>query len=729
MNKKNSWLYLFIAFFSISSLFTAYDILSNGLTKTTILDEFEKNDPVLVQYNSYKKHFDYEKEITLIVNKKNNSELSITDIEYINKKVSNKLTTFNGIKKYTRLENIKIPSFDQKAQVVSTISLLDKETNTINLSQYNKLKGLKSFESFPLSKNKKSYLIHIELKEMERSKVMLQTKNLFKYLRDFNRGSELEMSIIGVEPFRYSIYDEVFRGYLILLPIILILIFIVSFFIFKNFESVIIIFTTLGFSFISTASFIYLIDRSFSPFSSFSLLFVFVVGTSDIIHLLTDIRLSKSLRASLINIYKPCLLTSLTTFIGLFSLIFSPFKTLQNFGIYGSIGIFVCFLVTFHILPHILEFKIFSKPVSKLINSQEKQKKFNSNFIMKMISFPKTILFLSLGLITVFIYSSFQVKFEDDFYRKFKSNHPISIAISKIQKDFGHLGSIDLFIKKPMLEEKAFKNLLKKINQLTEVKSINSSLDLKNDLEILIKDSEISNKLYGYLPLLELPFSYSSKLNPDFERVIIQLSNLSVHTVLTAQEKVQALINKMEINKQDSIRLSGFSLLRTHFVNTLKNSYLFSLKLSFILIFIVFLIYFKSIKFALIAMLPNIAPILAITATMGHFGITADMNLPLICSIALGLCVDDTIHFLHQFKEYRTKGDSITDSIDQSISKVGLALITTSVLLSISLLVFSFGKIQLFSQLGFFMTICAFVALFFDLIVLPVIISLTIKDE
>jgi predicted RND superfamily exporter protein len=707
----------------------AYDISSNGLKKSTIFDEFSKNDPQLIKYNSYKKHFDYEKEITLIISKNDNSVFSIHLVQELNNAIKERLKQYKGIKRFTTLEDIKVPSYNSKQKIVTTLSLINQHDKKVNLQVFDKIKELKTFKTFPLSKNKKSFLIHIELKDLNRNQIMLQTKELFKYLREFNQQSKYKMSIIGVEPFRYSIYDEVFRGYIILLPIILLLIFIVSFILFRNIESIVILFMTLGFSFISTASIIYFIDRYFSPFSSFSLLFVFVVGTSDVIHLLTDIRISKSLKSSIKNIYTPCLITSLTTFIGLFSLIFSPFNTLQNFGIYGSIGIFVCFVVTFHILPSVLELSFLKNTKKKIITSQISHKKFDPVFIKKVIRYSKSIIFLSIALLIIFLVNTAKVKFEDDFYSKFKPGHPISIAITKIQKDFGHIGSIDLFINKAFLEEDIFHNFLNKIQSFDEIKAINSSLDFKSDLNLLIKNNEVATKLYSYHPMLELPFSYSSNLNPDYERVIIQLSNLSMQTVLSAQKKIQGLINKIEINKNQTIKLSGFSLIRTHFVNTLKNSYLFSLKMSFILIFIVFLFYFKSLKIALIAMLPNIIPVLAITATMGSFGIAADMNLPLICSIALGLCVDDTIHFLHNFNAYRDQKYSINESIIKTIEKVGLALITTSVLLSISLLVFSFGKIQLFSQLGIFMTVCAFMALFFDLIVLPVILKLSLKER
>ena len=726
MNKNNFWVYSLIIIFSTTTLFTFFDIIVNGLTKTTLLDEFDKSDPVLIKYKEFTKHFDYEKEISLIINKTNNQDLSFNDLEELNDHISSKLSLFRGISYYSKLEDIKVPRFDQTLQRVFTEQIYDKNLKKINKELWHKLRKLNSFSNYPLSKNKKSYLIKITLKQMPRSDIMLETKNIFKMIKEFNKNDKFHMSVIGVEPFRHSIYDEVFRGYLILLPIILVLIFIICFFIFKNLDSILLIFLTLGFSFGTTASLIYTIDRHFSPFSSFSLLFVFVIGTSDIIHLLADLRESKSIELSLKNIYRPCLITSLTTFIGLFALIFSSFNTLQNFGLYGSIGIFVCFIITFHILPTLLDSRFLMKFKKRILSTQLKQKNINIQFLEKLINKPKTILSFTSLLIFTLVLNTLNIRFEDDFYKKFKPDHPISTAIEKIQKDFGHIGSIDLLIDKSSLGEKSFKLFLKKVESIPQVMSIKSSQSLKDDLKVLIKETSISNKLYSYHSLINLPFSFASKLNPQKERIIIQLADLSVETVIEAKRKIEQIIIKNKLSESHIIEVSGFSLIRTHFVNTLKNSYLTSLQISLILIFIVFLIYFKDTKIATLAMLPNLVPVLSITAIMGYFNISADMNLPLICSVALGLCVDDTIHFLHQFKLNTSKGLPVSESITQALKKVSLALITTTVILSASLLIFSFGKIQLFSQLGILMTVCALVALFFDLIVLPILIKKTI---
>ena len=132
---------------------------------------------------------------------------------------------------------------------------------------------------------------------------------------------------------------------------------------------------TLGFSFISLASVLYFFQNSISAFSSFSLMFVFIIGTSDIIHLFSRaIEICRESKTSFVEglyksrdeLIKPCFLTTITTIVGLLSLVFSPFKTLHQFGVNGCVGMALCFIMTFYILPELLkslEFK--AKVVTK----------------------------------------------------------------------------------------------------------------------------------------------------------------------------------------------------------------------------------------------------------------------------------------------------------------------------------------------------------------------------
>lgn len=714
MNQKRIVIFSLASFFLIVSCYAAYNILVHGLERPTLLDEFSQDDPVLIQYQTYRKHFNYEKEISLIIHKKSQTPFELDELSQLDKVLTTHFQTRTYLADFSRLDKIQLPTYNEQDQTFSTRPL--KFAGKIDKEVFAQMKSLSLFKDYPVSSNLNSYLLHLTLKETDRREIFTAMQDIFHFIRSFNKSTSFNMSIVGVEPFRYSIYDEVYRGYFILLPLILFLIILLGLYIFRNFDALFIIFTTLIFSFSTTASIIYLIDGKFSPFSSFSLLFVFVVGTSDIIHLLTDLRQSKSIPASIRSLYYPCFLTSLTTFIGLASLVFSPFQTLFAFGLYGVIGIFVCFVTTFHILPEILKLNIFSSSVNRLILSQQKLKRLNPSPFLRIIKKSKTVLLLSLIFGFLIMIPASRVKFEDDFYKKFTSDHPISQAIEQIQTDFSSLGTIDLFLPKDLLESPQLFHFLEQVESLPEVLEILSSLNVKADLKKLINNTEITARIYGHQALFYSPYGFISQKDPDKQRVIVKLQNFSVETVKEAQAKIQTLLKELGLAK---IEVSGFSLLRTHFANMLKKSYLDSLILSFLFIFITFVISFKSFKYATLAMLPNLIPVLTIVAVMGFFQVSADINLPLICSVTLGLCVDDTIHFFSHYQQKLVEGYSVLESITQALVKVGLALVTTSLFLSATLLVFTLGKIQLFSQIGIFLTISSIVALIFDLIVFP----------
>ena len=106
-----------------------------------------------------------------------------------------------------------------------------------------------------------------------------------------------------------------------------------------------------------------------------------------------------------------------------------------------------------------------------------------------------------------------------------------------------------------------------------------------------------------------------------------------------------------------------------------------SLIAAVVLIFVMMLVLWKKVSYAVLTMLPNLSPILVIFIMMGIFGIWLDMATAMIASVAIGIAVDDTIHLFHAYKKRIDKGCSVVYSIVQSYYKTGRALIVTTIIL------------------------------------------------
>jgi len=130
-----------------------------------------------------------------------------------------------------------------------------------------------------------------------------------------------------------------------------------------------------------------------------------------------------------------------------------------------------------------------------------------------------------------------------------------------------------------------------------------------------------------------------------------------------------------------------------------------------------------------VSMVPNLLPILVVLGVMGATGIRIDFFTMLTGSVAIGLAVDDTIHFLHNFyREFDVTGDA-REAVRRTLETTGQALLTTSVVLSIGFGVFmlaSMPTLQLFGMITVMAILLAFTA---DIVVAPALVTLVTRHR
>jgi predicted RND superfamily exporter protein len=151
-------------------------------------------------------------------------------------------------------------------------------------------------------------------------------------------------------------------------------------------------------------------------------------------------------------------------------------------------------------------------------------------------------------------------------------------------------------------------------------------------------------------------------------------------------------------------------------VNNLLQSIIFAI----ISIAALMAVLFYSFRMVVVSMIPNIIPMIVTAGIMGWFGIPLKPSTLLIFSIALGITVDNTIHFLAHYRhELRAKKHDLKECVAISIRETGLSIIYTSVILFFGFIVFVFSDFGGTQALGYLSAITYFVALFTNLILLP----------
>jgi predicted RND superfamily exporter protein len=182
-----------------------------------------------------------------------------------------------------------------------------------------------------------------------------------------------------------------------------------------------------------------------------------------------------------------------------------------------------------------------------------------------------------------------------------------------------------------------------------------------------------------------------------------------------------------EFGTNANVSFTGISILLASIMEKSIHSSAVSYVLAFGMIAIMMIVLIGNIKIGLISMIPNILPMLSIAALMVGFGIPFDMFSMLVGAIALGLAVDDTVHFMHNFNRYRLEGKNVDEATRLTLIGTGRAIIVTSIVLSLGFLVLLSANMTNMFNFGVLTASAIFVALIADFLLIPAIMKLLEK--
>ncbi len=151
--------------------------------------------------------------------------------------------------------------------------------------------------------------------------------------------------------------------------------------------------------------------------------------------------------------------------------------------------------------------------------------------------------------------------------------------------------------------------------------------------------------------------------------------------------------------------------------------------IAFVVIAILMIILLGSFKLGLLSMFPNLTPIMIGIAFMVVFDMPLDMFTILIGAIAIGMVVDDTIHFMHNFSRYYSQTNNVDEAILLTINSTGRAIFITSIVLSSGFLVFMFASMTNLYNFGLITGVVVLMAMASDLILVGAMMKLIIKPQ
>jgi len=423
------------------------------------------------------------------------------------------------------------------------------------------------------------------------------------------------------------------------------------------------------------------------------------------------------------KIFTPILYAVLTTALAFLSFIFCDIKPVIDFGWMMTLGLFISLFVSMILLPYlIIKFKPKATPIHESKDSKLAQ-------IFASIALNQRLLVLTLSTIILIlsIYGMTRLKVENSFINYFDKKTEIYQGMKLIDEKLGGTTPLEIILKFKDSDSKSNKNdddffqgsdsnEYKDSYWFTNFR-VNNIVNVHQYLETLPEIGKVLS-FYSVLQLgekindnkklgpLEMAILYS-KLPEDIKKSIvtpyvsiennearISLRIIDSNPNLNRKElliKIQKdLEEKLKLNK-DEFKITGILVIFNNLLQSLFDSQIKTLGITFAGIFILLLILFKSLSWSIVAAIPNFTAALFILGSLGLFNIPLDMMTITIASITVGIAIDNSIHYIYRFREEYKKNKNYKKTIEICHKSVGKAIVNASltIVFGFSILIFS----------------------------------------
>ena len=410
----------------------------------------------------------------------------------------------------------------------------------------------------------------------------------------------------------------------------------------------------------------------------------------------------------------PILYTVLTTICAFLSLVFSGIKPIIDFGWMMTLGLIVSFLVTFLLLPSLINFLSSDNDIGIKDTENSIVTSALSSFTKnnKILIFGSTFLIIILSVIGIL-----KLEVENSFINYFDKETEIYKGMKKIDEDLGGTTPLNIILKFPTRSEEVkgeedefdeweeenesnedkakywftrdkmdkilkVHNYLDSLPEIGKVLSFGSILRVAEDLNNKELQSLEIAVLYSKIPeaiKTEIISPYIS-VEKDEARISLRvkdsLKDLRRNDLI---DKINTELNtKLGLEKSE-YKLAGVLILFNNLLQSLFKSQILTLGIVIIGIFLMFFVLFRNIILSFIGVIPNFIAAFFILGIIGLLEIPLDMMTITIAAITIGIAVDNSIHYIYRFKEEFKKFNDYNKTLDRCHSTVGIAIVNTSI--------------------------------------------------
>ena len=449
----------------------------------------------------------------------------------------------------------------------------------------------------------------------------------------------------------------------------------------------------------------------------------------------------KSISRIITKVGNATLLTNTTTALGFATFMFTDSSVMKEFGLVASVNIFGVFLLSILLVPIIYSFR--GNPKKRHLKHLDKKWTHGIiEWIKSIIETSRPIIYaVSILLLVLSIIGIYQMKISGSIIDDMPKGAEFYKDIKYFEDQYEGVMPLEIMIDTKRKDGAYKASTLKRIDRLGEFLKDEPGLSHPFSIVNIIKYSKQAfynnNPKYYQLPnnqergfILEYAKNSNAESNSQrlnyvdstgrYARVTLMMKDVGTDQMDMIQGDLQRQVSKIFPDDKFDVILTGGALVFLEGTHYLVYNLFISLSLAILLISLIMAYMFRSPKMILISLIPNLLPLIITAGLMGYFGVPIKPSTILVFSIAFGISVDDTIHFLAKYRQELSSSNwAIKPSIINAISETGKSMFYTSIVLFFGFLTFTLSSFGGTQALGGLVSITLLIAMITNLVLLP----------
>ncbi|KEZ92784.1 MULTISPECIES: efflux RND transporter permease subunit [Nonlabens] len=449
---------------------------------------------------------------------------------------------------------------------------------------------------------------------------------------------------------------------------------------------------------------------------------------------------AKSLQRVITKVGNATLMTNLTTASGFATFIFTDSTLLSEFGIVASICIVSIFLLSLMIIPIIYSYL----PVPKDRHLEHLRKRWIGTFVdwtERMVKENRIAIYItSLIVLVISIIGMYQIRVSGSLIEDMPKSMQFYKDIKFFEESFDGIMPLEIVVNTKSKKGVSKAKTLKKLDELEA--HIIETPELSRPMSIVSIVKYTKQAFYGGDPeFYDLPTTYErvgiSTLLDDsggdamlmksyvdstgqYARITTFMKDMGTDRMERVEEDLRDEIAKVFPEEKYEVLLTGKALVFQKGTNYLINNLIISLTLAIILIALFMAWMFKSVRMILVSLVPNILPLIITAGLMGYLGVPIKPSTILVFSIAFGISVDDTIHFLAKYRQELIANKwRVKKSVYAALRETGVSMFYTSIVLFFGFSTFTISSFGGTVALGALVSATLLFAMLSNLLLLP----------